>query len=87
MTDSALNYLNKSGGLSSAPNPSLVVVAKASARSSRPPPLRDDVYAFIFSQKGLWGGIGLQARRSRASILTDIRALAGDPPRVRSAGG
>ena len=63
MTDSALNYLNKSEGFELGTGPSLVVVDEGFGKKMSTTTLRDDVYAFIFSQKGLMGGIGLQGTK------------------------
>jgi lipid-binding SYLF domain-containing protein len=63
MTDSALNYLNKSGGWELGSGPSLVVVDTGVARSLTTTTLRKDVYAFFFGQKGLMAGLGLQGSK------------------------
>jgi lipid-binding SYLF domain-containing protein len=63
MTDSALAYLDKSGGWAIGTGPSLVVVDQGVARSLTTTNLRSDVYAFAFSQKGLMGGIGLEGSK------------------------
>ena len=63
MTDSALAYLDTSGGWAIGTGPSVVVVDKGAARSLTTTNLRSDVYAFVFSQKGLMGGIGLEGSK------------------------
>ncbi|MBP1688106.1 MAG: hypothetical protein H6Q33_4249 [Deltaproteobacteria bacterium] len=63
MTDSALSYLDKSGGWEIGTGPSVVVVDTGFAKSLTSTTLRDDVYAFIFDQKGLMAGIGLQGSK------------------------
>jgi len=63
MTDSALTYLDQSGGWAIGTGPSLVVVDKGAARSLTTTNLRSDVYAFVFNQKGLMGGIGLEGSK------------------------
>lgn len=63
MTDSAVDYLNKSGGWSIGTGPSVVVVDKGMARSLTTTSLRSDVYAFIFGQSGLMGGIGIEGSK------------------------
>jgi lipid-binding SYLF domain-containing protein len=63
MTDSALDYLNKSGGFAIGTGPSVVVVDKGVARSLTTTSLRADVYAFVFDQKGLMGGIGIEGSK------------------------
>ena len=63
MTNSALAYLNKSGGWELGTGPSLVVVDTGMAESLTTTTLRDDVYAFSFDQKGLMGGLSLQGSK------------------------
>jgi lipid-binding SYLF domain-containing protein len=63
MTDSALSYLDASGGWAIGTGPSLVVVDQGLARSLTTTSLRADVYAFVFDQKGLMGGIGLEGSK------------------------
>jgi lipid-binding SYLF domain-containing protein len=63
MTDSALSYLDKSGGWAIGTGPSVVVVDQGAARSLTTTNLRSDVYAFVFSQQGLMGGIGLEGSK------------------------
>jgi lipid-binding SYLF domain-containing protein len=68
MTNSAVDYLNRSGGWEIGVGPSIVVVDEGVARSLTSTTLKSDVYAFIFDQKGLMAGIGLQG-----SKITRIR--------------
>jgi len=63
MTDSAVNYLNKSDGWEIGVGPSIVVVDEGIAKSLTSTTLKSDVYAFIFDQKGLMAGIGLQGSK------------------------
>lgn len=63
MTDSALSYLKKSGGFAIGTGPSVVVVDKGMARSLTTTSLRSDVYAFVFDQKGLMGGLGIEGSK------------------------
>jgi lipid-binding SYLF domain-containing protein len=63
MTDSAVNYLATSGGWAIGTGPSLVVVDQGMARSLTTTNMRADVYAFVFNQKGLMGGIGLEGSK------------------------
>ena len=63
MTDSALNYLNQSGGWSIGTGPSLVVVDEGFARSLTTNNLRSDIYAFVFNQQGLMGGVGIEGSK------------------------
>jgi lipid-binding SYLF domain-containing protein len=63
MSDSALGYLDKSGGWEIGVGPSIVVVDEGVAKSLTTTTARKDVYAFIFSQKGLMAGLGLQGSK------------------------
>jgi lipid-binding SYLF domain-containing protein len=63
MTDSAVAYLDNSAGWEIGVGPSIVVVDKGKATSMTTTTLKDDVYAFIFSQKGLMAGLGIQGSK------------------------
>ena len=63
MTNSAVAYLNQSGGWAIGTGPSLVVVDQGVARSLTTTSLRSDVYAFVFDQTGLMGGIGIEGSK------------------------
>ena len=63
MTPSAVHYLNRSGGWEIGVGPSIVVVDEGVARSLTSTTLKSDVYAFIFDQRGLMAGIGLQGSK------------------------
>jgi lipid-binding SYLF domain-containing protein len=67
MNEKALDYLNKSNGWEIGVGPSLVVVdnetAVAFGKSTTTSTLTQDIYAFIFSQKGLMAGLGLQGSK------------------------
>jgi len=63
MTDSALAYLDKSGGWELGSGPSLVVVDEGLAKSISSTTLTQDVYAYIFNQQGLMGGLGIQGSK------------------------
>jgi lipid-binding SYLF domain-containing protein len=63
MTNAALKYLDESGGWAIGTGPSLVVVDQGAARSLTTTSLRADVYAFVFDQKGLMGGVGIEGSK------------------------
>src|SRR5215470_3217608 len=63
MNDSALAYLDKSEGFEIGVGPSIVVVDAGTAKTLTTTTGRSDVYAFIFSQKGLMAGLGLQGSK------------------------
>jgi lipid-binding SYLF domain-containing protein len=63
MSDSALEYLDKSHGWEIGTGPTVVIVDVGVAKSLTSTTLRDDVYAVIFDQKGLMAGIGIQGSK------------------------
>ncbi len=63
MTPSAVQYLNRSGGWEIGVGPSVVVADEGIARTLTSTTLKSDVYAFIFDQKGLMAGAGLQGSK------------------------
>jgi lipid-binding SYLF domain-containing protein len=63
MTDSALEYLQKSDGWAIGSGPSVVVMDKGTAASVTSTSLTQDVYAFPFGQKGLMAGLGLEGSK------------------------
>jgi len=63
MTDAALEYLDKSGGWEVGVGPSIVVVDTGVARNLTTATIQSDVYAFVFDQKGLMAGIGIQGSK------------------------
>ena len=68
MTDSAMNWLDKSDGWEIGVGPSIVVVDVGAATSKTTTTLQSEIYAFFFDQKGLMGGLGLQGTK-----ITKIR--------------
>ena len=63
MNAKALEYLDKSDGWELGVGPSIVIVDKGKAKSLTTMTLKDDVYAFIFDQKGLMAGLGIQGSK------------------------
>ena len=63
MNDTALAYLDKSEGWEIGVGPSIVVVDAGVGKTLTTTTGRSDVYAFIFSQKGLMAGIGIQGSK------------------------
>ncbi len=63
MDDASLVYLNKSGGWELGTGPSLVVLDKGFGKNVSTTTMQKGVYAFIFNQKGLMGGIGIQGSK------------------------
>ena len=63
MKDSAVKYLEESGGFEVGSGPSVVVLDTGTAKSLSTTTARSDVYALFFDQKGLMGGLGLQGTK------------------------
>lgn len=63
MSDEALRYLDQSGGWEIGAGPSVVVMDEGTAKAMTTTTTKDDVYAFIFGQKGLMAGAGLQGSK------------------------
>ena len=63
MNDGALKYLDSSEGFEVGVGPSIVVVDAGIGKSITSTTISQDVYAFIFDQKGLMGGIGVQGSK------------------------
>ena len=63
MNDAALKQLDKTEGFEVGVGPSIVVMDEGKAKSTTTTTAKDDIYAFIFSQKGLMAGLGLQGNK------------------------
>ena len=63
MTDSALEYLDKSDGWELGTGPSIVIVDVGASGGISTTTAKSDVYAFFFDQKGLMAGLGLQGTK------------------------
>jgi lipid-binding SYLF domain-containing protein len=63
MTEKALKYLESSEGFEVGVGPSVVVVDSGTAKSVTSTTAQKDIYAFIFSQKGLMAGVGVQGNK------------------------
>ena len=63
MSDSALAYLDQTGGLEIGVGPAVTLVDEGVARSITTTTARSDVYAFVFDQKGLMAGLGIQGSK------------------------
>lgn len=59
----ALGQLDKANGFEVGVGPSVVVVDEGMGKSTTTTTLKDDVYAFIFGQKGLMAGLGVQGNK------------------------
>ena len=63
MNDGALSYLDKSSGFEVGVGPSIVVMDEGAGKSTTSSTVTQDIYAFIFDQKGLMAGAGLQGSK------------------------
>ncbi len=63
MDDASLKYLDNSAGWELGTGPSLVVLDKGFGKNLSTTTLQKGVYAFIFDQKGLMGGIGIKGSK------------------------
>lgn len=63
MSDSAVRYLDTSGGWELGTGPSIVILDVGAAKALTTTTLKNDVYAVFFDQKGLMAGLGLQGSK------------------------
>ena len=63
MDDASLGYLDKSAGWELGTGPTLVVLDKGFAKNLSTTTLQNGVYAFVFDQKGLMGGINIEGSK------------------------
>jgi lipid-binding SYLF domain-containing protein len=63
MNDKALDALTATSGFEVGVGPSVVLIDEGMAKSTSSITMKDDVYAFIFGQKGLMAGLGLQGNK------------------------
>ena len=63
MSDSAISYLNSSGGFELGVGPSIVVLDQGKARALTSTTMQNDIYAIFFDQRGLMAGMGLQGSK------------------------
>lgn len=63
MTDAALQALNKVEGFEVGVGPTVVVMDEGMARNATTATMKEDIYAFVFDQKGLMAGIGIQGTK------------------------
>jgi len=63
MNEAALKQLDKAEGFEVGVGPSVVVMDEGKARTMTSTTMKDDIYAFIFGQKGLMAGLGVQGNK------------------------
>ncbi len=63
MNEKSLKALSENDGFEVGVGPSIVVVDQGMGKSLTSTTAKEDIYAFIFSQKGLMAGLGLQGNK------------------------
>lgn len=63
MNDAAVKQLDAAQGFEVGVGPSVVVMDEGKAKSTTTTTMKDDIYAFIFGQKGLMAGVGVQGNK------------------------
>ena len=63
MSAKAVESLNTANGFEVGVGPSIVVVDEGMGKNATTKTLKDDIYAFIFGQKGLMAGLGIQGNK------------------------
>jgi lipid-binding SYLF domain-containing protein len=63
MNANALAQLDKAEGFEVGVGPTVVVVDEGKAKTMTTTTAKDDIYAFIFGQKGLMAGLGIQGNK------------------------
>ena len=63
MNEKAVAQLDKANGFEVGVGPSVVMVDEGMAKTTTTNTLKDDIYAFVFGQKGLMAGLGIQGNK------------------------
>ena len=63
MNSKALDDFVKASGFEVGVGPSVVLVDEGMAKTTTTTTLKDDIYAFVFGQKGLMAGLGIQGNK------------------------
>ena len=63
MNDAALAQLDNKEGFEVGIGPSVVLVDEGMAKTTTTTTMKDDIYAFVFGQKGLMAGLGIQGNK------------------------
>lgn len=63
MTDDAVSYIEKTKGWEIGVGPTVVVVDEGVAKNISSSSLKNDAYAFIFSQQGLMAGVSIEGTK------------------------
>ena len=63
MTEDALRYVEETKGWEIGVGPTVVVIDEGVAKNLSTSSLKDDAYAFIFSQQGLMAGVSIEGTK------------------------
>jgi lipid-binding SYLF domain-containing protein len=63
MNAKAVEQLDNANGFEVGVGPSVVLVDEGMAKTTTTTTLKDDIYAFVFGQKGLMAGLGIQGNK------------------------
>ena len=63
MNEAALKQLDRTEGFEVGVGPSVVLLDEGKARTMTSTTMKDDIYAFVFAQKGLMAGLGIQGNK------------------------
>ena len=63
MNQKALDEFVKASGFEVGVGPSVVLVDEGMAKTTTTTTMKDDIYAFVFGQKGLMAGLGIQGNK------------------------
>ncbi len=63
MTDEAVRYVEETKGWEIGVGPTIVVVDEGVAKNLSTSSLKEDAYAFIFSQQGLMAGVSIEGTK------------------------
>ena len=63
MNAKAVEQLDNANGFEVGVGPSVVLVDEGMAKTSTTTTMKDDIYAFVFGQKGLMAGLGIQGNK------------------------
>ena len=63
LNEKALAQLDNANGFEVGVGPSVVMVDEGMAKTTTTTTLKDDIYAFVFGQKGLMAGLGIQGNK------------------------
>jgi lipid-binding SYLF domain-containing protein len=63
MNEAALKQLDRTEGFEVGVGPSVVLLDEGKAKTMTSTTMKDDIYAFVFAQKGLMAGLGIQGNK------------------------